>query len=195
MIDFWHNYMIKIIIQKQNDELNRVNKTLERLSKTDSLTGVFNRYMFDIQLNEEWEKCKNNSVPLTLIMIDIDSFKNINDNYGHQAGDYCVKQVSDILFTCIKCSSGILARYGGDEFVVLLTGMEKKQALEFAEQLRMKVGQQVINMYTIANKHITISLGVCTVIPSDTSTADIIIKAADKAMYSAKKSRNKTVVI
>ncbi|MHB1153990.1 MAG: GGDEF domain-containing protein [Eubacteriales bacterium] len=202
------DYIKTVKLQRQNDELARINRDLVRKSQTDCLTGAYNRHGFDIILNEEWNRCKKHFIPLTLMMVDIDSLKKINDNYGHQAGDHCIVQVSNILASCIgmnsmnTCqSSGTLARFGGDEFIILLTDIDKEHITEIAEQIRKEVEQQSINIIinsdsssSLSLKHITVSLGICTVIPTDNSAIEKIIYSADTAMYAAKKHRNKIVV-
>ncbi len=182
------------IIQEKNDELERVNQKLEKLSQIDSLTGIFNRFVFDKTIEAEWDRCKRYFIPLSLIMIDIDFFKAFNDSYGHQAGDNCLRQVSRVLSSCARRSSDTVARYGGEEFAVVLTHMEKESALKFAEQLRKRVEQLAIpHMYSSVSNYITISLGIHTVIPSDMLSIEQFIKIADKALYEAKKDRNKVV--
>lgn len=201
------DFIKTIKLQRQNDELARINRDLVRISHTDCLTGAYNRHGFNIILNEEWDRCKKHSIPLTLIMVDIDSLKKINDNYGHQAGDHCIVQVSNTLSSCIgrnlgSCqSSGTVARFGGDEFIILLTDIDKEHISEFAEQIRKEVERlelkeflQAINIYSESMKHITVSLGICTVIPTENSAIEKIIYNADTAMYAAKKHRNRIVV-
>lgn len=197
-----HDFNNRKIIQEKSDELKRVNKELEeanqkleRLSKTDSLTGIFNRFVFDKTVKTEWDSCKHHFIPLSLIMIDIDFFKAFNDNYGHQTGDDCIRQVTRVLSACARSSSDIVARYGGEEFAIILTHMKKESVLEFAEQLRKEVEQLAIpHMYSSVSNHVTISLGVNTVIPSNESSVEEFIRTADKALYEAKKDRNKIVV-
>lgn len=190
------------IMQHNREELERVNRELEEanhkleiLSETDSLTGISNRLVFDRTIKEQWNRCRRNFVPMSLIMIDIDFFKAFNDNYGHQAGDDCLRKVSKALSSCVRRSSDMVARYGGEEFAVILTHMEKESVLEFAEQLRKKVQQLAIpHMYSSVSQCITISLGVYTAVPSDASSTEQFIKTADKALYEAKKRRNSTAV-
>lgn len=197
-----HDFNNRKIIQEKSDELKRVNKELEevnqkleKLSQTDSLTGIFNRFVFDKTVKTEWDRCKRHFIHLSLIMIDIDFFKAFNDNYGHQAGDDCIRQVTRVFSACARHSSDIVARYGGEEFAIILTHMKKESVLEFAEQLRKRVEQLAIpHMYSSISEHITISLGVNTVIPSNASSVEEFIRTADKALYEAKKDRNKIVV-
>ncbi len=191
----------RIIIQEKSIEINQINKELEEaneklryLSQTDSLTGVFNRSMFDKTIKIEWNRCKRNSIPLSLFMIDIDFFKAFNDNYGHQAGDVCIKQVAGVLLSFAKRSSDSVSRYGGDEFSVILPHLGKEDASKLAEQIRAKIAASYIpNTYASIAEHATISMGVHTIIPSDDSSIDAFIEAADRALYEAKKDRNKIV--
>jgi diguanylate cyclase (GGDEF)-like protein len=188
MIDDFNN---KKTIQTQTDELNRINQELRMLSFTDSLTGVYNRFMFDAKINEDWEGCKNSLSPLALIIIDVDFFKNINDNYGHQAGDEYLKKISAILKESTKSPTNIIARYGGDEFAILIPGMNNSKVSEFSEQIRNNVEQSHIpHNYSSVSKYVTISLGACSVVPSETLTITNFVKYADDALYEAKKFRN-----
>lgn len=110
----------KKILLKKNDELRLINmqlqeanQKLEIMSMTDGLTGIINRLSFDTTIKDEWNRCKRHSIPLSLIMVDIDFFKEFNDNYGHQAGDCCIKIIADVLTVHAKRSSDKVARYGG----------------------------------------------------------------------------------
>ena len=179
------------ILHENSEELKRINKELEEankklkiLSEHDGLTGIFNRHTFDGKINEEWNRCKRHSIPLSLIMADIDHFKSFNDNFGHQTGDNCLKLVAGILSECARRSSDVVARYGGEEFVILLPYIEKEKAYELAERMRKRVKEL----------NITISLGVNTIVPSDESSVKEFIKNTDKALYIAKNKRNSTEV-
>lgn len=177
-----------------NTQLQEANRRLKIMSATDGLTGVMNRVSFDSLIKAEWNRCKRHSFPLSLIMVDIDFFKEYNDNYGHQAGDRCVKTVATILSKYAKRSSDKVARYGGDEFVVLLPHMDHDSAIHLAEQIRKGVEERCLpHLHSPVADHITISLGVNTVIPSDDTTIDEFISNADQALYRAKKRRNCSV--
>jgi len=127
-------------------------------------------------------------------MVDIDFFKEFNDNYGHQAGDCCIKLVADVLTAYAKRSSDKVARYGGDEFVALLPHTDKEYALNLAEQMRKGVEEKSVpHLYSSVSDHVTISLGINTIIPSDESSIDEFINNTDKALYMAKKRRNCSV--
>lgn len=191
----------KKIILKKSDELRLINIKfeeanikLEILSKTDVLTGILNRLVFENLIKDEWNRCKRHSLHLSLIMADIDFFKEFNDNYGHQAGDRCIKQIADVLTICAKRSSDKVARYGGDEFMVLLPHADKGNALKLAELMRKGVEEKSVpHSYSDVSDHVTISLGINTIIPSDESSIDEFINNTDSALYKAKKRRNCSV--
>lgn len=191
----------KKIILKKNEELRLINiqlqeanQKLEIMSMTDGLTGVMNRSKFETTIKDEWNRCKRHSIPLSLIMVDIDFFKEFNDNYGHQAGDRCVKLIADVLTVYAKRSSDKVARYGGDEFMVLLPYTNGEGALNLAEQIRKGVEEKSVpHSCSNISDHVTVSLGINTIIPSDESSIDKFISNTDKALYMAKKRRNCSV--
>ncbi len=186
------------IIQEKNSELERmnrelaeVNQKLELISRTDSLTGVCNRYMFDKTIKMEWNRCKRNLVPLSLIMIDIDFFKTYNDSHGHMVGDDCIRQVANVLKAFTKRSSDTVARYGGDEFALVLPYMGRESALSLAEQIRRTVEEYAIRLANTTSQEIlTISAGVNSAVPTEKISLEKFIEAADSALYKAKESRN-----
>lgn len=183
-----------IELEKINLELQEANQKLSELSRIDGLTGIFNRFMFDRTIQSEWDRCKRQFQPLSLIMIDIDFFKSFNDNYGHLAGDDCIRKVAGILSACVSRASDTVARYGGEEFAVILPFTEKVNAQALAEQMRNEVEKLAIphTCSSISNR-VTISLGVHTVTPSNNLSVEDLIKIADQALYQAKKSRNHVV--
>ncbi len=196
------DFNIKQVIHEKNIELMKINKDLElakeqlqKLSQTDSLTGICNRFMFDRTIKAEWDRCKRHSIPLSLIMIDVDFFKAYNDQYGHQNGDECLRKVADVLLTSIRRSSDVVARYGGEEFAIILPHMKKEKTYEFAEQVRKLVEtMEIPHDKSLVSGHVTISVGVCTVIPSNRLTVEEFIRNTDKALYKAKKTRNNIIV-
>ncbi len=192
------DFINKKIMLEKNEELKKINlqlqeanQKLEKMSVTDSLTGINNRLGFETAIRDEWNRCKRHSIPLSLIIADVDFFKEFNDNYGHQAGDYCIITVAEVLKSYAKRSSDKIARYGGDEFVVLIPHMDRESALNLAEQIRKAVEERhVPHMFSGVSDHVTLSLGVNTVIPSDETSIDEFISNADKALYKAKEKRN-----
>jgi diguanylate cyclase (GGDEF)-like protein len=195
------DFMNKKLILKKTDELRLINiqlqeanQKLQLMSITDGLTGIINRLTFETIIKDEWSRCKQHSIPLSLILVDVDFFKKFNDNYGHQAGDCCIKLIADVLTAYVKRSSDKVARYGGDEFVVLLPHTDKENALNLAEQMRKRVEEKSVpHLYSSVSDHVTISLGINTIIPSDESSMDEFISNTDKALYMAKERRNCSV--
>ena len=128
-------------------------------------------------------------------MIDVDFFKAFNDNYGHQTGDECIKQITGVLSTCARRSSDMAARYGGEEFVIFFPYTERDKAIQLAESARKSVEELTIpHEYSSVSKYVTISIGVNTVVPYDDSSVEEFIRNVDKALYKAKEVRNKIVV-
>lgn len=182
-------------LEQINNELKEANKKLEKISQIDGLTGVYNRYMFDYTISLDWERCRRQFAPLSLLMIDIDFFKIYNDHYGHQAGDECLRQVARIIVSCVESSSNIVARYGGEEFAVIFPYMKKDCVYQIGEKMRKMVEERaILNEYSPISRYLTISLGVYTILPSDQITLYDLIKNADVALYKAKKQRNNIVV-
>lgn len=193
----------KKLIEYKNTELNKinlelieVNSNLEELSCTDCLTGIANRRKFEDFISFEWDKCKANIAPLSAIMIDVDFFKLFNDNYGHQSGDYCLKKIGETLSSHLNTNHGIVARYGGEEFIIVLEGLSKSSALIEAEKIRKSI--EALNIphdFSPISDHVTISLGISSLIPSEDSSIKILIEKADMALYKAKKkNRNRAIV-
>lgn len=194
--NYIENFKNRKLLQEKSEELESLNKKLEKLSRTDSLTGVFNRFMFDRSLKREWDRCKRQFTPLSLMIIDIDYFKSFNDNYGHQAGDDCIRKVAGVLSTCARRSSDIVTRYGGDEFAIILPYMDRQNVYSLAEQIRKGIEEvNIEHMYSPISNCVTISLGANTIIPSDKSSIDEFIRTADIALYEAKEKDRNNVVI
>lgn len=189
------------IMQEQlaeaNSKLELHNVELQHLSSQDGLTGIPNRRSFDDFLEREWRRAirDNTNAELSLIMIDIDYFKPFNDNYGHQAGDDCLKQVAWTLNKCVHRASDLLARYGGEEFVCVLANTPLEGAMTLAENLRLAVEQAALkHEHSDVANIISVSLGVSTLSPSADNQPEKLIKAADEALYQAKETgRNKAV--
>lgn len=182
-------------LMDSNKKLEEANKQLEQFNQIDYLTGINNRYVFDKIIKMEWDRCKRNFTSLSLIMIDIDYFKAFNDHYGHQAGDECLKQIAQVLKSSAGRASDTIARYGGEEFAVILPYLRKEGAEKLAQKIKNNVEQlNIPHSYSSISDHITISLGVYTVVPSNELTEKEFIRIADTALYKAKEDRNKVVV-
>jgi diguanylate cyclase (GGDEF)-like protein len=164
-------------------------KHLKELSYLDGLTGAYNRRTFEKRLEEEFTRHKRNNSALGLIMFDLDHFKAVNDNCGHQFGDVVLQQV---IKTCTKNlrTEDFIARYGGEEFVCLLVNQNLEQSYMVAERLRKSVAETVIDDGNLSMK-CTISLGVADSVMCQ--SPEELLKAADKALYAAKAAgRNRT---
>ena len=166
---------------------------LERLNTIDALTGLNNRSYFDTSLHENTEKTLKLESNLSLLFIDIDHFKVINDTYGHLVGDECLIQFAGLLNKLIKFEGNIAARYGGEEFAVILPFYNHQKALTLAEQIRQSV--ENFKFHSKSEKiSFTVSIGVATTIPDPSDLDKHLIGMADKAVYQAKEfGRNRVV--
>lgn len=160
---------------------------LEQLATIDALTGLYNRRFFNETLNREWERGRRDQTRLAMIMIDVDHFKDCNDNYGHLHGDDVLKQVAEIIQNNVLRGVDLVCRYGGEEFVVLLPETNIESAQQIAEKLRQSVADKNIpHAFSPVAKHLTISAGVSEITPNEQCNAVDLINAADRALYQAK---------
>jgi len=168
----------------------------ERLAVTDGLTGVYNRRFFQEMLRIEAERAERAQQPLSLILVDLDEFKEVNDRYGHPAGDAVLTQVADRIRRSVR-PSDLVARYGGEEFVCLLPGAGEEAAVEVAERVRQSVSRQTISVGNGATVGLTSSLGLATAgtrTGRPLSDTDGLVTDADTALYRAKAyGRNQVV--
>jgi diguanylate cyclase (GGDEF)-like protein len=166
---------------------------VNQLAQTDPLTGLFNRGHFMTLAEHEFNQAVRYQRPMTLIMLDIDHFKRINDNHGHATGDRVLKAVAQIARDCIRVSDAI-CRYGGEEFIILLPETDYDQALIVAERLRLRVGNHSLKSRQ-GPITTTVSLGVAVIRSDGNDTIEQAIECADQAMYAAKQAgRNQTIV-
>ncbi len=177
--------------------LEQANKKLEHLSYIDELTGIPNRRIFNEVIRKQWNRCMQESIPLSVILLDIDYFKNYNDNYGHLQGDECLKKVAKTLAGSIKHSYDFIGRFGGEEFGIILPGTGYEFSIMIAEQMRISVESlRVSQEYTTVSPYITISLGVATVMPGKHMHYHELIDSSDKQLYKAKQEgRNRVCAI
>lgn len=170
-------------------DLKKKTDLLEVLVDLDGLTGIPNRRRFDISFDEEWRRAVRANSQLSLCMMDVDYFKQFNDNYGHAAGDQCLRRVADELEKVAKRAGELVARYGGEEFVLLLPNNSLQQAIEFAEKLRVRIESLGIqHSFSACAKSITLSFGIASVKPTRQGEHLALLKAADDQLYRAKES-------
>ncbi|MBA3036302.1 MAG: diguanylate cyclase [Desulfobacterium sp.] len=182
----FHMPIVKARVNTHID-LKRKSDMLEIMLDMDALTGIANRRHFDKMLGSEWNRAKRSGLPVSLIILDIDYFKKFNDNYGHPAGDVCLKLVAQTLNKCVRRSGEIVARYGGEEFAVILPSVNHNDALKLAEKLRSHIESlKIIHAYSNIADCITISLGAATTVPKDGLEPAELINTADKMLYEAK---------
>jgi diguanylate cyclase (GGDEF)-like protein len=177
----------RALLQSQ-DELREANAMLNELSVRDALTGLYNRRHIDAVLETEMRRCARNQKPISLLLIDVDFFKNLNDGYGHQHGDECLRAVARVLETFPRRGYDVVARYGGEEFVLLLPEADAETALDVAESIRQAVlALQIESGGSAAGEVVTVSIGVCCESPRPGDDPGELVRAADMALYTAKR--------
>lgn len=169
-------------------QLKRYQDMLERLSVLDGLTGIANRRRFDEAIDHEWLRARRLGTTMSLIIIDVDCFKLYNDNYGHAAGDECLKQVARVLAEGVRRPSDLVARYGGEEFVVIMPETDAAGAIVIAETLRRAVLALALpHAFSLAGDVVSVSVGGATVVPAHQAYGtDELVKLADARLYEAK---------
>jgi len=177
-------------------QLEEENQNLRRLSFLDGLTGIANRRHFDEILLNEWNRALRDARPLSLIILDIDFFKNYNDTYGHQTGDDCLKQVAGFLSSSLKRPGDLAARYGGEEFAAILPNTNIEGATVIAEVLRSGIeALRIPHASSPVSAYVTVSAGVASTVPGRNGSPEFLVTTADKALYQAKQGgRNRVKV-
>ena len=183
--------VVKLRVGNQIQIVNQL-RTIERMSMTDPLTGIANRRSFDRKIAVEWRRAFREKHSLSLLMIDVDRFKVYNDSYGHQQGDVVLQSVAHILRTYLRRPADFTARWGGEEFAVLLPATEAQGAVTVAESIRASVEKTPIPLPDGAATSVTVSIGVNTVQPAQSDVDPAFVDSADTALYAAKEAgRNK----
>jgi diguanylate cyclase (GGDEF)-like protein len=184
------NYLLRLREELLVADLNRMNAKLQRRSESDALTGLANRHSFDMQYAKLWREAVTAESPISVVVVDVDHFKRINDVYGHLYGDEVLKRIGSLLLQALRVKGDFAARFGGEEFVILLPNTDQTAALQVAERLRRLVELSGFPALDPSDPRpdvkATVSCGVAMTVPTALEGRQMFLDAADKAMYRAK---------
>lgn len=181
-------------VQERTEALEQLNRQLQQLSETDQLTGLANRRFLENRLQAEWARCLRQKRPLTVMLLDVDHFKQVNDRYGHPAGDACLQQVAALMLECLRWPSDVAARYGGEEFCMILPETDAHGASKVAERIRTQVASALINTDGVSFR-VSVSIGLYAGVPIDECPPATFIHRADAALYQSKLSGRDRVTV
>lgn len=197
-----NTYLEKRVIErteellKVNKALFSVNKQLEELTLIDPLTNLPNRRCLEKDIQQEWKASLRDKRPISILMLDVDYFKLFNDNYGHQEGDECLKEVADSIKRNVTRPRDCCARYGGEEFIVVLGKTPREGAEKVANAILQDLdGKKILHNYSPISKKVTISIGITTAIPDEILSYEELIEQSDKALYRAKRNGRNRIAI
>lgn len=182
------------IVGMQRD-IHAAHRRFKQIATLDGLTCIPNRRYFDDTLTTEWKRCQRAGAPLSLLLIDIDYFKQFNDAYGHQAGDQCLKAVAAALNESLFRVEDSVARYGGEEFAAILPGTDAAGALAVAERMRASASELRIPHKHGVDSFVSCSIGIASVDPAAEQTAEQLLQAADHSLYEAKHAGRNRIVL
>jgi diguanylate cyclase (GGDEF)-like protein/PAS domain S-box-containing protein len=185
-----------VAISRDVTEQKDLQDRLEALATTDGLTGLANRRHFDERLADEWARAKRDGTPFSLLLLDVDHFKKFNDQYGHQAGDVCLRALGGILGAQVRRPADLAARYGGEEFALLLPNTDADGCIQVSERVRDALRQLGMpHAQNSPSKLVTVSMGGVTSIPVQDVSGDMLVGAADQALYAAKENGRDRLVM
>ncbi|MCF8106477.1 MAG: GGDEF domain-containing protein [Desulfohalobiaceae bacterium] len=174
-------------LNELNADLHDHKEILSKMSYVDGLTAIANRRRFNECIETEWNRDQRTKNPLALMILDLDHFKQFNDNYGHGAGDDCLIKCAQVMVQSIKRPADLAARYGGEEFAILLPETELSGAMQVASDVQAGISDLAIkHEYSPTSSIVTVSIGVAVMVPSPHSTYQELIEAADAQLYAAK---------
>ena len=183
-----------LTLETTNRELQQTNAQLEEMATVDEMTGLANYRVFKLKLHEEWLRSARYETPLSLIMLDLDDFKRVNDSLGHPAGNEVLREFA-MLVTGGARATDVAARYGGEEFGLILPHTQGERAVRVAERIRLAV-EDFVFLDGAHPLHVTVSAGVATVAPAPAEgPAGLLVAAADRALYAAKKAGKNRVFV
>ncbi|EXJ13963.1 diguanylate cyclase domain-containing protein [Imhoffiella purpurea] len=180
-------------VAERTQALQEANAKLERLAVTDALTGLPNRRRLEEALGAEWRQALRTDAPIAIAMIDIDEFKQYNDHYGHPKGDACLQMIATVMQKNIR-ESDVLARYGGEEFALVMPDTDISVARQIAARIRTEVAALAEPHAKARHGIVTVSLGLASEVPTARVSAEQLLKAADEALYEAKRAGRNRVV-
>jgi diguanylate cyclase (GGDEF)-like protein len=181
------NFALFVLLISALKRRGEAERQLSIVARTDSLTKLLNRRCLDEMLDREWRRALNTESAMALLMIDADGFKNYNDQFGHQAGDAALLAIAQCIATTTRDTGGVSARYGGEEFVVMLPGATAAEAAKLAENIRASVAALRADQQGRPDSTPTVSVGVASLVPRQGLLPRDLIKAADAALYEAKR--------
>jgi two-component system, chemotaxis family, response regulator WspR len=183
-------------LRQSQQQLLEANLELQRLTHSDGLTGLSNRRYLDEYLEAEWRRSTREQTGMSMLMIDVDNFKQYNDTYGHVAGDEVLKRIAVTVERCLGRAGDIAARYGGEEFIVVLPGTSVGGARLLAEKIRLEVaGLRIEHRNSSTELFVTVSIGGAAAVPAPGERMTSLIEAADVALYEAKRRGRNCVVV
>lgn len=189
---------IKRVIHERElvKNLEAANTILTQVARTDSLTKIANRHYFQTSFTKEWARLTRERQPVGILMCDLDAFKQYNDQYGHVAGDACLRQFAAILDSSVNRATDLVARYGGEEFVILLPNTDVNGIETIDARIRQQLADRaLVHELSQINSYVTYSAGGIVVIPNAETRPESAIELADQALYTAKANgRNRTIV-
>lgn len=192
------DYIHYQLLELQSEKLNRANLQLESAASIDGLTQIPNRRSFDKALANEWNRCKRLNLPISLCMIDIDSFKKFNDFYGHVYGDECLKKIAQILKQHARRVGDLAARFGGEEFALILPNTKEEEALLVAKNMLDALNMENIEHAASSNyDRVTVSIGIVATYPDqmpEDFTMENFINLADERLYEVKRKGGNDII-
>jgi diguanylate cyclase (GGDEF)-like protein len=186
--------IVKLRVHHQIRIVNQL-RTIEHLSMMDQLTGIANRRNFDNRLRAEWGRAMRENIPISLLIMDVDRFKDYNDTYGHQQGDKALCLIADVLTRTLKRTSDFAARWGGEEFAVLLPHTDSAGGLAISEQIRKNVEVAEVPCENGDITKLAVSIGVNAHIPTTDCSIGDFFSGADRALYQAKNTGRNRVCL
>jgi two-component system chemotaxis family response regulator WspR len=182
-------------LRESQRQLMEINIELRRLTNIDGLTGLSNRRYFNVYMGAEWKRALREQSPLSVLMVDVDDFKRYNDTYGHLAGDEVLKKVAETIQTLARRPADLAARFGGEEFILILPATHLAGAQYLGEKLRGIVQDlRIPHSASTVAEYVTISVGGASTIPQPRDSSLLLMETADAALYEAKRTGKNRVV-